>query len=45
MAELEDGNLNALYDAYPQKHNIIALEDIRAIPEKYNIGKGHYHFC
>lgn len=39
VAELEDRNLNGLYDAYRQKHGIIALEDIRSIPEKYNIGK------
>lgn len=39
VAELEDENLKALYDAYRQKHDIISLEDIRAIPEKYNIGK------
>jgi uncharacterized protein YbaR (Trm112 family) len=28
VAELEDRNLNGLYDAYRQKHGIIALEDI-----------------
>lgn len=39
VAELEDENLKVLYDAYRQKHDIISLEDIRAIPEKYNIGK------
>ena len=39
VAELEDANLKALYDAYRQRHNIIPLEDIRAISEKYNIGK------
>ena len=39
VAELEDENLKALYDAYRQKHDIISLEDIRAIPKKYNIGK------
>ncbi len=39
VAELEDANLKALYDAYRQRHDIISLEDIRAIPEKYNIGK------
>lgn len=39
VAELEDKNLKALYDAYRQRHEIISLEDIRAIPEKYNIGK------
>lgn len=39
VAELEDANLKALYDAYRQRRDIIPLEDIRAIPEKYNIGK------
>lgn len=39
VAELEDANLKVLYDAYRQRHDIISLEDIRAIPEKYNIGK------
>ena len=37
--EIEDENLKALYDVYRQKYGIISLEDIRAIPEKYNIGK------
>lgn len=39
VAELENTNLKALYDAYRQKNGIIPLEDIQAIPEKYNIGK------
>lgn len=39
VAELEDANLKTLYDAYRQRHDIISLDDIRAIPEKYNIGK------
>ena len=39
VAELEDANLKALYDLYRQRHGIISLEDIRVIPEKYNIGK------
>ncbi|ADY55507.1 phage-associated protein-like protein [Syntrophobotulus glycolicus DSM 8271] len=39
VAELEDANLKALYDVYRQKNEIISLEDIQAIPEKYNIGK------
>lgn len=38
-AGLEDSNLKALYDAYRETNGIISLEDIRAIPEKYNIGK------
>ncbi len=39
VPEIEDENLKALYDAYRQRHGIISLDDIRAIPEKYNIGK------
>jgi len=39
VAELEDANLKALYDAYRRRHDIISLEDIMVIPEKYNIGK------
>jgi putative zinc finger/helix-turn-helix YgiT family protein len=39
VAVLEDANLKALYDAYRRRHDIIPLDDIRAIPEKYNIGK------
>ena len=31
--------MKSLYDAYRQKHGIISLKDIQAIPEKYNIGK------
>lgn len=34
-----DANLNALYDAYRLKNNIISLEHIRQIPVKYAIGK------
>lgn len=39
VAELEDENLEALYDEFRRKNDIISLQDIRAIPEKYNIGK------
>lgn len=39
VAELEDANLKALYDAYRQKNGIISLEDIQTIPETYSIGK------
>ena len=39
VPEIEDENLKSLYAAYRQKHNIISLEDIQAISEKYNIGK------
>lgn len=39
VPEINDENLESLYDAYRQKHDIISLEEIRFIPEKYNIGK------
>jgi uncharacterized phage-associated protein len=39
VAEIEDYNLKALYDAYRQKNDIISLEKILEIPQKYNIGK------
>ncbi len=39
VAEIEDENLKALYDAYRQKNGIISLEKILEIPQKYNIGK------
>ncbi len=39
VPEVNDTNLKALYDAYRQSNNIIPLETIRAIPEKYSIGK------
>ncbi|NPV81729.1 MAG: DUF4065 domain-containing protein [Firmicutes bacterium] len=39
VAEIEDENLKALYDAYRQKKGIISLEKILEIPRKYNIGK------
>lgn len=39
VAEVNDFNLKALYDAYREKNNIIALEVLLAIPEKYAIGK------
>lgn len=39
VAEIEDANLKALYDAYRQKNDIISLEKIIEIPQKYNIGK------
>ncbi len=39
VAEIEDRNLKALYDAYRQKNDIISLEKILEIPQKYNIGK------
>lgn len=39
VAEIEDENLKALYDIYRQKNDIISLEKILEIPQKYNIGK------
>ncbi len=39
VADIEDENLKALYDAYRQKNDIIPLEKILEIPQKYNIGK------
>jgi len=34
-----DENLKLGYDAYREAHNLISLEQIREIPEMYNIGK------
>ena len=39
VPELEDVNLKELYDTYRQKNDIISLEKIQSLPEKYNIGK------
>lgn len=39
VAEIEDHNLKALYDAYRKKNLIIYLEKILEMPEKYDIGK------
>lgn len=39
VAEIEDENLKALYNAYRKKNGIISLEKILEIPQKYNIGK------
>lgn len=39
VAEVNDFNLKALYDAYREKNNVVSLEVILAIPEKYAIGK------
>lgn len=39
VAEINDYNLNALYSAYRKKNDIVALDIILAIPEKYVIGK------
>lgn len=39
VPELHDHNLRTLYDVYRSQNGIIALDEIRAIPEKYSIGK------
>lgn len=39
VPELNDSNLKSLYDEYRKKNNIVSLDIIRAIPEKYSIGK------
>ena len=39
IAEVNDFNLQVLYNAYREKNEIISLERILAIPEKYAIGK------
>lgn len=37
--EINDYNLDQLYTELRKQHNIISLEKIKKIPEKYNIGK------
>lgn len=37
--EVNDFNLKALYDTYREKNDIVSLQTILAIPEKYAIGK------
>ena len=37
--EINDYNLHQLYNEFRKQHNIISLEKILEIPEKYNIGK------
>ncbi len=39
VPELNDANLAALYDVYRRENGIVALDVIRAVPEKYAIGK------
>jgi hypothetical protein len=38
VPEVEYGNLAALYAVYRAENDIISLDDIRAIPEKYDVG-------
>ena len=39
VPEFSDHNLQALYDVFREANGIISLEKLRAIPEKYSIGK------
>lgn len=39
VPEVEEANIRSLYDLYRQKKGIIALEQIRALPKRYAIGK------
>jgi len=39
VPEISDFNLKTLYDVYRKENGIVPLETIRAIPEKYAIGK------
>ncbi|MBQ6987287.1 MAG: DUF4065 domain-containing protein [Oscillibacter sp.] len=39
LPELNDANLEALYDVFREENGIISLEAVRAIPKKYAIGK------
>ena len=39
IADINDNNLNALYEVYRKENNIIDLENILTIPGKYAIGK------
>lgn len=39
VSEISDANLRSLYDVYRTQNGIVSLDIIRAIPEKYSIGK------
>lgn len=39
VSEVNDYNLKRLYNEFRKQHNIISLEKILEIPQKYNIGK------
>lgn len=39
VPEINDSNLKALYEVYRKENGIVPLDVIRAIPEKYAIGK------
>lgn len=39
VSEIDEANLRCLYDLYRQQKGIISLEQVRALPERYAIGK------
>lgn len=39
VGKINDYNLKALYDVYRKENDIISLEKIRELPEKYSISK------
>ena len=39
VPEVEEANLHSLYDLYRQQKGIISLEQVRALPQRYAIGK------
>ena len=39
VADIVESNLKALYDAYREANGLVSLEIVRAIPEKYEIGR------
>ena len=39
LQELNDDNLEALYEVYRETNGIISLDKVREIPKKYAIGK------
>lgn len=39
LPEINDANLEALYDVFREENGIISRAEVRAIPEKYDIGK------
>lgn len=39
VQDINDNNLNKLYDEYRKRNSIVSLDTILSIPKKYNIGK------
>lgn len=39
VAEIDEANLRVLYDLYRQQKGIVPLEQVRALPKRYAIGK------